>query len=296
MGLFDFLSPKPKQVAAPQAPAAPDPGLSPWQQTLWRAEHSPGFVWEDGNGPARSLVCSLLQCAAPAFGNGTVVNGEPTTFVSHAGVLINRFGGDEVRLEDTNPELHGVWDGMPVRIPISIPAKKFWAIEMRCQERTRFLTILRDLGRIPRPRDPNDPWLKHQPTCVFLGKGIYVDDFDPNLARDWLLPTWASLPAAAQEVVVREMERLDLRCFALSNTDMSLVVVGNVTLHQLGDPLVYLAACATFLADFAKALAASEGTGASSAAQQCVTCQYCTSIFIVAAGKNRCPNCGAPAA
>jgi rubrerythrin len=54
------------------------------------------------------------------------------------------------------------------------------------------------------------------------------------------------------------------------------------------------------MAEFAKGLAASPATGAQyllpAAANPRVTCRYCSSIFIVAAGKNQCPNCGAPAA
>jgi hypothetical protein len=306
MGVFDFLGRKPKEaapeppaVARPHAPQAPDPSLSPWQQSLWQAEHSPGFAWEDGNGAARGFVRLLLKRASSAFGDGPVVNGEPAELFTPAAIVISRFGGGLVHNEDTNPELHGTWEGIPVRIPVSIPARMFWAIEMRCQERARFFTILRDPTRIPRVHAPRDAWAKSEQGCVFLGKGIFLDDSDPDTTRDWLVPHWASVPAPAQELVIREMERLDLRCFALSNSHMTLQVLGNRRLHQLDDPLAYLASCAALMAGFARALEASPGSGvplsSRAAAPERVTCRYCSSLFILAAGKNTCPNCGAPA-
>jgi hypothetical protein len=318
VGLFDLFSRKAKQslpapspAEAPNAPAPPpalatpsapepDQRLSPWQQSVWRAEQSPAFAWSDDNGRARLLVRSLLERVAAAFGNGTVVQGEPPPILSLASVLIQQFGEGLVEWQSRLLEVHGVWDGIPVRIPVSIPAKKFWTIVMRCEQRGRGFVVLRDHKRVPRAAAPNDPWAKSQPACVFLGKGIFLDDSDPGLMRDLMVPSWASLPASAQQLVVQEMERLNLRCFALSNTDETLLALGSRTLGELEDPLAYLAACATMMAEVARALSASSAEAAraslsSSAPPQSVTCRYCRSIFLLSTGKNTCPNCGAPA-
>jgi hypothetical protein len=307
MGFFGLFSRKPNKVDAPEpepavvapqkAPPTPPPGLSPWQLRLWEAEHDPAFAWEENNSAARSLVRSLLFQAARKFGDGTVVNAEPTPYATTGSLLISRFGGGAVHVEDNNPELHGVWDGRPVRIPVSLGAQKFWAIEMRCEEQVRWFTAIRDLERVPRPSAPNDPWAKSTQECVFVGKGIFLDDID-TITREWAIPEWARVPAAAQELVVREMERLDLRVFKLANADHSVIALGNRTLREIEDPIAYLESCATFLAEFVKALAASSADDASksSAAEpQRTTCKYCRSIFIFSVGKTACPNCGAPA-
>ncbi len=92
---------------------------------------------------------------------------------------------------------------------------------------------------------------------------------------------------------MREMERLDLRYLALSNSHHTLLVLGNRTLAQLEDPIAFLVSCATFMAEIVKALAAT--AGASAIGVTPVSCKYCSSRFVLAAGKNTCPSCGAPA-
>ncbi len=307
MGFFDFFSRKPKPeledvVAAAliEPPAAvsatPPANLSEWQLQLWQAEHAPGFVWKDDNEKARALARSLLARIAPAFGNGKVVDGEPDIGVSTNSVLMNSFGEGLVSSSARYPELHGVWDGFPMRIPVAMAAKKFWAIEMRCEERGRFFKVIRDPQRIPRSVDASDPWAKTKPSCVFLGKGIFLDDSDPETMQEWMLPAWMTVPTEAQELLVREMDRLGARCFALSNDEQGLFLIGNRTLAELEDPLAYLEGCARLMAAFAKALAASSGVRPNDAsAASRVTCKYCASIFILAAGKSTCPNCGAAA-
>ena len=95
----------------------------------------------------------------------------------------------------------------------------------------------------------------------------------------------------------RLVQRLDLRYVELSNSHSSLLALGNPTLRQLEDPIAYMQSCAAFLAEFGKHLAASAGTKSSAqAAARSITCNYCSSIFILTADKNACPNCGAPAA
>ncbi len=301
MGFFDFLTGKKQPKAEPvvaAAPAMPTGPMSPWQRTLWQAEQTPGFAWKDDNAPARAFVHSLLAQAAPAFGNGKVIDAEPTEYATTEALHITQFGGDQLRVEDRNVELRGVWDGTPLRIPISLSAKRIWTIEMRCAEKARFFTVRRDLSRVPKAVDPSDPWAKGEQQCVFLGKGIFFDDPDPETTRDWTLPHWATVPAEAQQLLVDAMERLDLRFFELSNTNSSLFALGNRALHELEDPIAYLQSVATVMAAFGKHLAASSGNASpfgKPALAPPVSCTFCGSRFILAPGKNTCPNCGAPA-
>ncbi len=287
VGLFDFLGGK--KNLDEQAPR------SAWQQALRQAETARHFAWRDDNEAARAFVRSLLTQAAPAFGNGKVVDGDPAPpGGSTAGVHINRFGGDQMSRSDRNVELHGTHDHIPLRIPISIPAKKIWSIELRFEDTGRYFTVLRDHTRIPVAADPNDPWAKKQRQCVFLGKGIFLDDA-LDFLQDSFISNWACVPVAAQELLMSEMERLDLRLVELSNTEKALFAIGNRTLHEVDDPIEYMRSCAAFLAQFAKLLPTSLTGSVSARIATRLTCNYCTSIFYLAPGKNTCPNCGAPA-
>jgi hypothetical protein len=121
---------------------------------------------------------------------------------------------------------------------------------------------------------------------------MFLDDVD-DITREWAIPHWARVPAAAHELVVREMERLDLRLVKLANADHSVFALGNRTLREIEDPIAYLESCPTLLAELAKALAASpddDASKSSAAAPQRTTCKYCRSIFIFSVGKTACPN------
>ncbi len=291
MGLFDFFAGKKKK----QEPPVSMTPLSPWQQSLRDAEAARGFAWNNDNEAARSFVRGFLAQAAPAFGNGVIVDGEPPDYCSVGVVLINEYGGDRMKREDRNVELRGAYEGVPICIPVSIPGKRIWAIRIRCENTGRYFTVVRDHSRIPRLIDPNDPWAKSEQQCVFLGKGIFLDD-EP-ITRDSMITEWAKVPLAAQELVLREMERLDLRVVQRSNVDSAILLLMNATLDQLDDPIACLHSCAAFLAQLTKLLPSSEESifAPTGPAPQRVTCKYCSSIFLLAPGENACPNCGAPA-
>ena len=285
MGLFDMF--RGKQPAA---------SATPWQKRLAQAERH--FSWRDDDQHARAFVRELLTEAAPAFGNGKVVDGNETAPCSTMDIYIESFGGGAVSRGDRNVELHGVYDGRPLRIPVSIPGKRVWAIQMACADNGKYFRVRRDPARIPQARDASDPWENSQPpTDVFVGKGMYIDNC--GLGSDFSVPQWGSTPAQAREIVLREMEQLDLQVFELSNTEASVFALGFRTLHALDDVHAYMQACAAFLAEFVKLHGMSASAGRSvpaEAARAPIKCRYCTSLFYVAPGSTSCPNCGAPAA
>jgi hypothetical protein len=111
-----------------------------------------------------------------------------------------------------------------------------------------------------------------------------------------MIDEWATVPLAAQQLVLREMERLDLRVVQRSNVDSAIFLLMNPTLDQLDDPIACLQSCAAFLVQLTKLLPTEESIFAHAGpAAQPVTCKYCSSIFLLAPSENACPNCGAPA-
>jgi hypothetical protein len=284
MGLFDMFRVKP--------PAASG---TPWQKRLAQAERH--FSWQDSDQHARAFVRELLTETAPAFGNGKVVDGSQTAPCSTMDIYIESFGGGAVRRSDRNVELHGVYDGRPLRIPISIPGKRVWAIQMACADDGAYFRTLRDPTRVPKARDASDPWESSQPpTDVFVGKGMYLDNC--GLGSDFSVSEWGSTPTQARELVLCAMEQLDLQAFELSNTEESVFALGFRPLHALDDVHAYMQACAAFLAEFVKLHGASGSTGGSVAAEAVrapIKCRYCSSLFYLAPGSTSCSNCGAPA-
>ena len=285
MGLFDMF--RAKQPAALG---------TPWQQRLAQAERH--FSWRDDDQRARAFVRELLTEAAPAFGNGKVVDGNETAPCSTMDIYVDSFGGGGVSRNDRNIELHGVYGGRPLRIPVSIPGKRVWAIQMACADNGTYFRVLRDPTRIPQARDTSDPWdSSRPPTDVFVGKGMYLDNC--GLGSDFSVPQWGSTPAQARELVLREMEQLDLQVFELSNTEASVFALGFRTLQALDDVHAYMQACTAFVAEFVNLRGATASAGRSVAAEAVrapIKCRYCSSLFYLAPGSTSCPNCGAPAA
>jgi hypothetical protein len=189
---------------------------------------------------------------------------------------------------------------VPLRIIVSIPARRIWTIEARCADTGRYFTIARDPERIPQPRDASDAWTKDQPQCVFLGKGIYFATFKvmPEQATHEFVPSWKRTPRAAQDLLLQQMEALDLLAVELSNVDTTLIAFGMRTLEELEDPIAYMRSCGEFLARFVNLCTAAPVSPPveAGAAPQTFGCTYCKSSFILGSGNNNCPNCGAPAA
>jgi hypothetical protein len=289
MGLFDLFGAK-----------KPHKALSPWQEGLRHATRGHPTFWSDGNTHARAYLRSLLERAAPDFENAKVVDGEPGEGPGVPPDVNYDYGGRATSSADRNVELHGTCDGVPVRIIVSIPARRIWVIEARCAETGAFFTIARDPARIPQPRDASDAWTKDRPRCVFLGKGIYFATFEvmPEQVTDDFIPAWNHTPRAAQDLLLQQMEALDLLAVELSNdTPASLTAFGRRALEELEDPIAYMRSCGGFLAQFVKLCSTSAASTdqPSATTPQTTVCTYCKSIFVLGADRNTCPNCGAPA-
>jgi hypothetical protein len=301
MGFFDFLTGKKdkQNQPTPAAGGAPPPkqaAMSAWKAELQAAKKQEGFDWDFKSAPARQLVTGLLTRAAPVFGGGQV----------------------KELPDDGNIDLRGSYDGAPVRFAIWMSFGSFWAIEMLCENRIGELEIQRDHDKIPKGKDASDPWSKDEERRVFVAKGIFVEGRDQEVAEK--LGVWSKLPDALRENVVTEMERLNMNAVRSYTNNVSFNV--KPKLRDLDDPIEYMTACARLLAELKNALAQGDraplvggvqirgnvqingvtvqpnvapDAGAAAVAMTPLTCKYCSSLFILAAGKNACPNCGAAA-
>lgn len=296
MGFFDLFTGKKNKQQAAGGGAPPKAALSAWQAELRAAKKQDGFEWEFKSAPARQLVTGLLTRAAPAFGGGQV----------------------KELPDDENIDLRGSYEGAPIRFAIWMSFGSFWTMEMLCENRIGELEIQRDHDKIPKANDASDPWSKNEDRRVFVGKGIFVEGRDDDVAQK--LGSWSRLPEPLREKVLVEMERLDMRTIRSFSNNVSLNVKPG--LPDLDDPIEYMTACARLLSELKNALAQGDAAplpagprvqirgnvqingvtvqpnvapAAASAAPTTLTCKYCSSVFILAPGKSACPNCGAPA-
>jgi hypothetical protein len=254
---------------------------SAWPQQLAAAkkrEKDRFSFWEWENETAREAVKQYLGQIAASFGNAKVKENP----------------------DDENIELRGVYDGAPVRFAVWMSFGSFWSIQMRCQEHLLELEIERDHEKIPKEKDEDDPWDDDEERRIFLGKGIFVEGGDDEIEQK--LGTWSQLPEDLRASIITEMERLDMNTVRAYGPEVSLNVKPG--LDDLADPLEYMEACARLMAAVKTGAAAGAPAGAPAQAAAAVvavapshrlTCAYCSSVFILAAGKNTCPNCGAPA-
>lgn len=290
MGWLDhlFSKPGPKPTAAHGPANAPrtESGQASWRALLAKAHLTPGFEWtliRRQDTAAAELITALFTEASATFGNGHVV----------------------ARTDDERVELRGTFCGAPIRLGVSLPFGSIDTIEMLGESDLKRLNLVRDLAKIPSPSEPADPWSADENQRIFVAKGVFVDGNATEVQRQ--LATWSSLAAEAEARVLTDMERLDLYNLGSGGIGRHANVVGvgaNPKVSDLDDPIAYLHACAELMAAHLSALRRAApppepGNSALSpppgAAQIPVVCAYCGSMFIVSAGKNTCPNCGAAA-
>jgi hypothetical protein len=257
---------------------APDETLSPWQQKLSAAKQRTDVddrFWDFRNAGARELVVELLTDMAPSFESAKIKE-DP---------------------DDRHIDLRGYYEGAPVRFTIWMRFGKFWRIAMRSSNPLGTIDIARDHDKIPKEKDPTDPWSENEERRVFLGKGIFVEGHDPAIEET--LSAWSRLPDALRTRILEDMERLDMDALRVYDEETSLHVEPG--LDELDDPIAYMTSCAELLASIKDAVSdrppgAEEQQGVAAARpSHALTCAYCSSLFILAAGHNTCPNCGAPA-
>lgn len=255
-----------------------DASLSAWQSRLQEAKkqqedrHS---FWKWENDTARELVRQILTEAAPAFGDARV----------------------KEMPDDENIELRGVHDGTPVRFAIWMSFGTFWSIDMRCTNQLGEIEVERDHEKIPKEKQEDDPWDEDEERRIFLGKGIFVEGYDHDIQQK--LANWSGLPEELRSRILAEMERLDIQTVRSYDQESSLNVKPG--LDDLDDPIAYMQSCASLLAGIRDAVQTATGgaqdgaDGAPAGPSRTLTCAYCSSLFVLAAGQNTCPNCGAPA-
>ncbi|MBT8493445.1 MAG: hypothetical protein KJO07_10345 [Deltaproteobacteria bacterium] len=276
MGFFDKLFGGGQKAARGQQDTAVEPA-PPRAPDFQRRAQSVDWDWDSPQ--ARALTHEILQAAAPAF--------QPAQI-------------KEVP-DDENIDLRGSFSGSPVRFAVWLSFGTFWAIEMLAQSPIAHFAIERDHEKIPKLKEAHDPWSQQEEQRIFVGKGIFFEGYDDDIAAR--LALWAQMPPGLQQRVVHDLEALDARTLS--------VVADRVMLSQtpgfsdLPDPIGYMQGCAALLAtvrdwctqganpQMAAPPQMTQLGGVGPGAR--MTCSYCSSLFILSAASNTCPNCGAPA-
>ena len=266
MGFFDFLT----------------GGKNGAARSNWRRRAN-GLDWDWDNAKAKAFTREFLQAAAPRFAPAQVKDVP----------------------DDEHIDLRGVFAGSPVRFAVWMSFGSFWSLEMKCPNGVAEFELERDHEKVPKHGDPNDVWEEQQERRIFVAKGIFMEGDREEL--DQRLAHWGQLAMAFRQYLVTEMERLDVRSVrAYAN---QVMVSQSPGLRDLDDPISYLEDISRLMAAMRdtlipSALGAQEtaapnmqphpGTVASRITHP-VTCNYCSSLYVLTEHQNTCPNCGAPA-
>jgi hypothetical protein len=288
MGIFDRLFGKKKQDAEEeaqvdaeeeaQASVAEPAAAKTWKQRFEAAARAPNFDWEWGNAPAHKIVHEFLSEAAPDFGTPD----KPAKI--------------KERPDDENIDLRGSYDRSPIRFAVWMSFGSFWTIEMKVPMNQNVIALERDLEKVPKAGDEDDPFDDDEERRVFVGKGVFLEGDDEDIARK--LELWRALPEDARDAIVEGMSDVDAR--ALYYAGESIILSQTPGLPDLDDPVGYMRACGDLLvklrdavggADFPELMAETPAAGAGMG----VACKYCSSLYFLSPGHPRCPNCGAPA-
>ncbi len=293
MGMFDSIFGKKTRG---DEPADPEPAVTApttWRERREQATRHEDFEWDWGNERAHALVHEILQEAAPHFGDAKI----------------------KAVPDDENIDLRGTFDGAPIRFAVWMSFGSFWTIQMRCPNRVGELYVERDREKIPKQQDADDPWDEDEERRIFLAKGIFVEGSDGDVADK--LDTWSKLPESLRTRILADMERLDVRMLVSYTDDITLNQ--RPGLGELDDPISYMEDCARLLAEIKNELAKGDRDPSTVPSVQIrgaveingvriepnvvtgnleaharLTCQFCSSMYLLTPANNNCPNCGAP--
>ena len=169
----------------------------------------------------------------------------------------------------------------------------FWSIEMRVGAWTHMFSLERDHEKIPNHRDADDPWSDEEDRRVFVGKGIFFEGSDEDVAAK--LDLWRQFPEDDREHIMQQMEALHVR--SLSYIHNRIGINETRSLDELPDPRAFLRDCACLMTDLHKLAGAGSFERSPSAAPEPVlriTCGYCSTMWMSSPRHINCPNCGAP--
>ena len=254
------------------------PAATAWQKRMAAAvsasRKSREFFWFPDEPGARALVGELLTEVASLLGSGQV----------------------KQKPDDKTLELRGLSGGAPFRVVVD-GFGGVGDLEMQCDNRVGPFVIHRDMDKVPQPVEADDPWDKLDVHRVFLAKGVFVEGHDEVDAQ---LAAWGRVPADAQAAILAEMNGLEPSRIGATAAGVSVAALG--PLEYATDPASEIVSAVQLLGMLKNGVAIgdySPGTGLPAGAltpsASRLTCKFCRSIFLLAVGKNACPNCGANA-
>jgi hypothetical protein len=199
-----------------------------------------GLSWEWGNKRAHQFVHKIFSEVAPTFSTlerPAVIKEDP---------------------DRGHIELRGIYFSRPTRFSIWMEFGSFWVIEMATLDADEEyslnypyhdITINRDFTKKPKNIDPNDPWSVDDQQRIFLAPGIFFEEHSSRMGAS--IAFWNSLPKFAQERILRDMERLDMRALRWKGHIVS--IRQRPGLSDLDDPVAYIKDCADLLHFFIEA-------------------------------------------
>ena len=194
--------------------------------------------------------------------------------------------------DDDEVELRARIDGMAMRVNLEYDVA--WVRpELKIENRTGNLTLIRDHEQIAKAKDEGDDWSDGDELRVFVAKGIFVEGDERDINET--SATLQALPAAARLALLEGMETLRVDRVYLYDETLKATLPN---LPDLEDPVRNITDSVKFLHAFAVALAA--GTAGDSASEGApsagpavrLRCTYCSTRFLPGITTN-CPNCGA---
>lgn len=205
---------------------------------------------------------------------------------------------------------------LPVKVEFDATAG--WvSIDMKCPNRVGFLSLERDLEKLPRQKDADDDWADDDEVRLFVGKGVFIEGDEDDVNEH--LTTLKSLPPEFGDKLISKMETMKLSRFFATQDSLSIGYDDNH--YEMADPISEIKNGVEVLTSAAAAFAsgsrdmASEprvrisgnvmingqlvtpNVGGAPPLQQFArtTCKYCSTIYLLGPS-SRCPNCGAATA
>ena len=279
MGIFDRLFGRKQAAETSVAEAAASPAVpASWKQRFAAAASVDNFDWSWGNARAHAVVHEFLGEARPSFGTP------------------DRPAKIKERPDDEHIDLRGNYDGAPIRFAVWMSFGSFWTIEMKVPMSFHALDLERDLEKMPKVGDEEDPFDEDEERRVFVGKGVFFEGSDEDVARK--LSVWQALAETDRDAIIEGMGRVDAR--ALYYAGESIILNQTPALWELEEPIAYMRACGDLMIRLRDAYAEAELPSAdlvepATLATARISCRYCSSLYFLSPGHPRCPNCGAPA-
>ena len=181
--------------------------------------------------------------------------------------------------------------GIPLRVAIDDYGQTEIEVKPGLKKGSFYLNY--DEEKIPKERDPGDPWSDEDELIVFVAKGVYATEEDMGSVEE-TLSTLEALPPQMTADLLAEMETQKSR-FCHLQADFDSMEANMLSICYLNDPVKDIRDAVDFVTDIAShigsnALKLPKGGPKSF---EFTRCGYCGSRYTLGL-RQQCPNCGSP--